>query len=73
MRGKGDTPEMMKKFGLAMSLGTVFISYILAGGVIGYFLDKWLGTNPWMFLIFFVLGVGGAIYQTFRISAKLNL
>lgn len=69
---KSDTPEQLKKFGIAMSLGTVFISYILAGGLIGHYLDKWLGTAPWMFLIWFALGVGGAIYQAFRISARLN-
>jgi ATP synthase protein I len=72
MMGKGDPPNMLKKFGLAMTLGTVFVSYILAGGVIGHFLDKWLGTSPWMFLIFFFLGTGGAIYQVFKIAAKLN-
>ncbi|MBI3951600.1 MAG: AtpZ/AtpI family protein [Acidobacteria bacterium] len=72
MMGKGDPPEMLKKFGMAMTLGTVFISYILAGGLIGYFLDKWLGTSPWMFLLFFFLGMGGAIYKVFKLAAKLN-
>jgi ATP synthase protein I len=69
---KDDTPEQVKKFGMAMAIGTIFISYILAGGVIGYFLDKWLGTSPWLFLVFFVLGMGGAIYKVFQLSAKLN-
>jgi len=72
MMGKGDPPDMLKKFGLAMTLGTVFVSYVFAGGLIGYFLDKWLGTSPWMFLIFFFIGTGGAIYQVFRIAAKLD-
>lgn len=69
---KGDPPDLFKKFGLAMTLGTVFVSYVLAGGVIGHFLDKWLGTTPWMFLIFFFLGMGGAIYNAFKIAARLN-
>jgi ATP synthase protein I len=72
MNGKSDPPEMMKKFGMAMALGTAFFSYIVAGGVVGYFLDQWLGTSPWMLIIFFLIGVGGAIYNVFKIAARLD-
>ena len=72
MMGKGDTPEMIKKFGIAMSLGTLFVSYVIAGGILGYYLDEWLGTAPWMFLLFFMLGTGGAIYRVLKVAARLN-
>jgi ATP synthase protein I len=71
MFGKGDTPELIKKFGMAAALGTVFVSYVAAGVIIGYYLDKWLGTTPWMFLLFMTIGTGGAIYQVFKMAARL--
>jgi hypothetical protein len=72
MKTKGDTPETLKKFGMAMSLGTLFISYVAAGGILGYYLDKWLDTGNTMFLICFPLGIAGAIYNLFKIAARLN-
>ncbi len=72
MRGEKDDPgEALKKFGVAASLGTIFVSYVAAGLLIGYFLDKWLGTSPWLFLLFFAIGVGGAIYNVFKLAARL--
>jgi ATP synthase protein I len=71
MFGKGDAPELIKKFAMATALGTVFVSYVIAGIIIGYYLDKWLGTTPWMFLLFMTIGTGGAIYQVFKLAARL--
>jgi ATP synthase protein I len=39
------------------SLGLVLPSAIVVGLFFGYWLDKILGTKPWMLLIFFGLGV----------------
>lgn len=72
MARKGSPPDIFKKAGMAMALGTLFLSYILAGGLIGYYLDKWLGTTPWMFFVFFFIGTGGAIYNVFRMAARLK-
>jgi ATP synthase protein I len=68
---KSGPGETIKKFGVAASLGTVFVSYVAAGSLIGYFLDKWLGTSPWLFLLFFAIGIGGGIYNVFKLAARL--
>ncbi|SHN54561.1 AtpZ/AtpI family protein [Desulfovibrio litoralis] len=38
-------------------IGLHLVSGTLVGGVMGYFLDKWLGTGPWFFLIMLVFGI----------------
>jgi ATP synthase protein I len=43
--------------GKASVIGLHLVSGMAVGGIIGYFLDKWLHTSPWMKLIFFILGV----------------
>jgi ATP synthase protein I len=42
----------------------------LGGGVIGWLLDRWLGTKPWLMLILLFLGFAGGIINVFRISSK---
>jgi ATP synthase protein I len=36
--------------------GGSFFSSIIAGTLLGYFLDMWLGTEPWLVVIGVVLG-----------------
>ena len=46
---------------MAFELPFTFVGTIAVGGVIGYYLDKWLHTDPWMMVVFggfgFVAGV----------------
>ncbi len=41
----------------ASIIGLHMVSGLLAGGLIGYGLDRWLGTKPWFTVIFFVAGI----------------
>ncbi len=68
---KNDPGETVKRFGVAASLGTIFVSYVVAGLLIGYFLDRWLGTSPWLFLLFLMIGIGGGIRAVFKLAARL--
>jgi F0F1-type ATP synthase assembly protein I len=46
---------------------------VVVGSVAGYFLDQWLDTTPWLFILCFFFGVAGSgltIYRT--TSAKGN-
>ena len=38
------------------------------GAVIGFVLDRWLGTKPWLLLVLLVLGFGVGIRNVVRIS-----
>jgi F0F1-type ATP synthase assembly protein I len=46
---------------LAFELPFTFVGTIAVGGLIGYYLDKWLHTDPWLMVVFggfgFVAGV----------------
>lgn len=36
--------------------GSSFFGSIVSGLLIGYFVDRWLGTDPWAIIIFTLLG-----------------
>ena len=42
----------------------------LGGGVVGWLLDRWLGTKPWLMLILLFLGFAGGMFNVFRISKR---
>lgn len=41
----------------ASSVGIAIVAGILVGGVMGYFLDKWLDTSPYLLFIFLIFGL----------------
>ncbi len=52
------------------SIGLILPSSIAVGLFMGYFLDRWLGTAPWLLLIFTVLGVASGLLSLFRALRK---
>ena len=52
------------------SIGLVLPSSIAVGLFLGYFLDRWLGTAPWLLLIFTVLGIVSGLLSLFRALKK---
>lgn len=57
---------------MGMRLSSEFVAAIVVGGLIGFGLDKWLGTTPWLFLLFFVLGLAAAILNVTRAFNRLQ-
>ena len=57
-------------YGLRMS--SEFVAAIIVGGLIGFGLDKVLGTTPWLFLVFFVLGLAAGVVNVTRAFERLQ-
>jgi ATP synthase protein I len=56
----------------ATSLGLTLPSGIAVGLFFGYWLDKWLGTAPWMLIIWTLLGVASGLITLIRGIAKYS-
>tara|TARA_B100000579_G_scaffold162213_1_gene131732 strand:+ start:436 stop:711 length:276 start_codon:yes stop_codon:yes gene_type:complete len=55
--------------GIAFKMSAELISAVVVGTIIGFILDNWFGTKPWLILIFFFAGVIAGIMNVVR-SAK---
>ena len=55
--------------GIAFKLSTEMVAAVVVGTIIGFILDNWFGTKPWLILIFFFVGVVAGIHNVIR-SAK---
>jgi len=56
----------LQKWAALSSLGLTLPSSIAVGLFFGYMLDKWLGTKPWLLLVFTVLGVVSGLMSLIR-------
>ena len=55
--------------GTAFKLSTELVAAVAVGTIIGFILDKTFGTNPWLLIIFFFIGVVAGIINVIK-SAK---
>ena len=61
--------EPKSNLGVAFKLSTELVSAVAVGTIIGFILDNWFGTKPWLILIFFFVGVAAGIMNVVK-SAK---
>ena len=59
-------------FGVATRLVAELVSGLVIGGGIGWLLDRWLGTGPWMMVVFFLLGAGAGLSNVIRTAKQMN-
>lgn len=59
-------------FGPAIRVGVDLVSGIVVGVLIGLGLDKWLGTGPWLMLVFFILGSAAGITNVMRSARRME-
>ena len=60
------------KLAQTLAVVTLFSSNILGGILIGYLLDRWLGTGPWLIITGIVMGLTGAIIGLIRVMNRLS-
>ena len=57
--------------GLAFRIGTELVAGIAVGLGIGWALDRWLGTGPWLMVVFFFLGSAAGILNVWRTMERM--
>lgn len=61
--------ELTHQSTLAFELPFTFVGTVAVGGFIGYFLDKWLHTGPWLMVL---VGTFGFVAGVLEISRRLG-
>jgi F0F1-type ATP synthase assembly protein I len=66
------TPETRRRrVALQMTaLGLEFSSAVIGGLILGYYLDQWLGTHPWLFLVGTFGGLGAAVLRMLQLLKR---
>jgi ATP synthase protein I len=70
-RGNSSMAETMRTIGALSTVGISFVLAIAIGAGLGWYLDKSFGTGPWLFLIFFAIGVAAGILNVYRTAGRV--
>ncbi len=73
LRVSKSTAETARTIGILSSVGFAFVLAVVLGAGLGLLLDRWLGTTPWLFVIFFFLGVVAGALNVFRMVRSSGL
>ncbi|MFC3124128.1 AtpZ/AtpI family protein [Pseudoroseomonas globiformis] len=52
---------------IGLRAGIEVVSALIAGAGLGWLLDRWLGSFPWLFLVFFVVGGAAGVMNVYRL------
>jgi len=55
--------------GKALKISTELVAAVVVGTTLGFILDNWFDTNPWLTICFFFMGVAAGILNVIK-SAK---
>ncbi len=69
---KKPDPQLLRQLVRYSAIGLEMGFAVAIGGVMGYLLDRWLGTQPWLTLVFFILGVVAAFRSLFRLVKTME-
>ncbi len=67
-----DSEKRGSFLGSAFKLGTELVSAVAVGTIIGFILDSWFDTKPWLIIIFFFLGTVAGIINVIRTANRMQ-
>ena len=60
-----------KGYGFAIRLAIEMVATLAVGVFLGWVLDRWLGTGPWLLVVFFFLGAAGGALNVYRVTKSM--
>ena len=67
-----DNQKRSSFMGNAFKLGTELVAAVGVGTIIGFILDSWFGTKPWLIIVFFFLGAAAGILNVIRAANRMQ-
>jgi ATP synthase protein I len=67
-----DAPSTSTALAFGWRVGLELVGAIVVAELIGWAIDKWLGTRPWGMVVFFFLGVAAGMLNVYRAVSGLG-
>jgi ATP synthase protein I len=67
-----DKAKLIKQIASYSTLGLEMGLSVAVGAVIGYYIDKWLKTEPWFLIVFLLFGVVAGFRSLYRALKRLQ-
>lgn len=70
MTDKQDRRALFRELGKYSALGLELAIAVVIGLAIGHYLDKWLGTGPWMTVVWLAIGFAAGVRSLYRAALR---
>jgi ATP synthase protein I len=68
----GKKDENKKNLAAYSTVGLMFPVSIAVGAGMGYWLDKWLNTAPYLLVIFTLYGVAAGFWNLYKVTKRMS-
>ena len=58
--------------GKALKISTELVAAVVVGSTIGFILDYWFDTKPWLTIVFFFMGATAGILNVIKSAKKMQ-
>ncbi len=58
--------------GKALKISTELVAAVVVGTTLGFILDNWFDTRPWLTISFFIMGVVAGILNVIKSAKKMH-
>ena len=58
--------------GKALKISTELVAAVVVGTTLGFILDNWFDTRPWLTISFFFMGVAAGILNVIKSAKKMH-
>ncbi len=65
-----DRRQLIKSLGFLSGVGISLVAATFIGLAMGYYLDRWLGTSPWLTLIFMGFGIVSGFRNVYILTER---
>ena len=69
---QSDSEKRGSFMGSAFKLGTELVASVAVGTIIGFILDSWFDTKPWLIIIFFFLGAAAGMSNVIKTANRMQ-
>ena len=68
---KPEQNEFARALSMLLQIGVTIIACLAVGIFLGWLLDRFLGTSPWLLMVCTFLGIGAAFKSIFDFAKKV--
>lgn len=71
-KGRAGDTQGNRAMSYGLRMGVELVAAVLVGAGMGWLLDRWLGTSPWLLILFFLFGVAAGFRNVMRASIEMS-
>ncbi len=66
-------PGLQQGLALGLRIGVELVTAVLVAGGLGWAIDRWFGTRPWVMLVMLFFGIAAGMFNVYRAVTGMSM